>query len=945
MTGGASSLTIAWNAPGQTGGSVITAYDLRYIETSEDETVDSNWTVVEDVWTTGGGALEYTLTGLTVDTDYDLQVRAVNANGDGPWSSTAGTSDCSNGTAVTDPDNNPGLVSDCAVLLAARDTLAGTATLNWAADTPMSEWDGVSYQRIRPEGTPERVTELLLNSRSLTGRIPTELGNLSNLTGLSLSSNQLMGEIPTELGNLSNLRYLILDRNQLTGEIPAELGNLSNLSGLFLFSNQLTGEIPTELGNLSNLTGLYLDDNQLTGEIPTELGNLSNLQRLNLHDNQLTGELPQSLTGLTVLSTLSFNNNAGLCAPIDEAFQIWLQSVTYVSGSSCAPMDSAEDRAVLVELYNATDGANWTNNTNWLSDRPIREWHGVINDADGRVSKLLLGSNEMAGEIPTELGNLSSLTELLLFSNQLTGEIPTELGNLSNLSGLYLDDNQLTGELPQTLTGLTALASFTFDNNAGLCAPTDEAFQTWLQSVSFVSGDNCVAEDEDSAEDRAVLVELYNATDGANWADNTNWLSDEPMREWHGVTTDDEGRVAVLFLSSNQLTGEIPRELGNLSSLTQLSLSINQLTGEIPTELGNLSSLTRLSLSINQLTGEIPTELGNLSSLTRLSLSSNQLTGEIPTELGNLSNLRTLILSGNQLSGEIPTELGNLSNLSGLFLNHNQLTGEIPTELGSLSNLTTLSLNDNRLTGEIPTELGDLSNLTHLFLDSNRLTGEIPAELGNLTGLTILHLANNQFTGCMQDELRHFSTILTNDLDMLGLAFCTDLPGSPMIDEVTSGTGAMAGTLLVKWSAPASEGISAITTYDLRYIETTADETEDSNWTVVEDVWTTDSGDLEYTLAGFMRSTQYDVQVRAVNEAGGRAMVGNRHRNANDERLRLRWGGGRCDEHRADLRLRGAAGGARHLGRDSDAELGDGYVHHAVGRRRARRDAPASDSA
>ena len=353
---------------------------------------------------------------------------------------------------------------------------------------------------------------------------------------------------------------------------------------------------------------------RLTGEIPTELGNLSNLQRLNLHDNRLTGELPQSLTGLTVLVTLSFYNNAGLCAPIDEAFQIWLQSVTSVSGSSCAPMDSAEDRAVLVELYNATDGANWTNNTNWLSDRPIREWHGVINDADGRVSELLLGRNELTGKIPTELGNLSSLTQLLLSRNQLTGEIPTALGDLSNLTHLLLDSNQLNGE--------------------------------------------------------------------------------------------------------------------------------------------------------------------------------------------------------------------------------------------------------------IPAELGDLSNLQFLLLSSNQLTGEIPAELGNLTGLTILHLANNQFTGCMQDELRHFSTIPLNDLDMLGLAFCTDLPGSPMIDEVTSGTGAMAGTLLVEWSAPASEGISAITTYDLRYIETAADETEDSNWTVVEDVWTTGGGALEYTVTGLTADTEYDLQVRAVNEAG-----------------------------------------------------------------------------
>ncbi len=219
------------------------------------------------------------------------------------------------------------------------------------------------------------------------------------------------------------------------------------------------------MGNLSNLETLDLGGNQLSGEMPAELGNLSNLQRLNLHDNQLTGELPQSLTGLTVLVTLSFYNNAGLCAPIDEAFQIWLQSVTSVSGSSCAPMDSAEDRAVLVELYNATDGANWTNNTNWLSDRPIREWHRVINDADGRVSELLLGRNEMAGEIPTELGNLSSLTQLLLSRNQLTGEIPTALGDLSNLTHLLLDSNQLNGEIPAELGDLSNLQFLLLSSN------------------------------------------------------------------------------------------------------------------------------------------------------------------------------------------------------------------------------------------------------------------------------------------------------------------------------------------------------------------------------------------------------------------------------------------------------------------------------------------------
>ena len=149
----------------------------------------------------------------------------------------------------------------------------------------------------------------------------------------------------------------------------------------------MTGEIPAELGNLSNLGNRWqLHRNQLTGEIPAELGSLSNLEQLLLYRNQLTGELSHSLTGLTALVRFTFTNNSGLCAPVDEAFQTWLQSVSSVRGSSCAPMDSAEDRAALGELYNATGGASWTNNTNWLSDRPIREWYGVSNDPDGRVS-------------------------------------------------------------------------------------------------------------------------------------------------------------------------------------------------------------------------------------------------------------------------------------------------------------------------------------------------------------------------------------------------------------------------------------------------------------------------------------------------------------------------------------------------------------------------------
>ena len=179
-----------------------------------------------------------------------------------------------------------------------------------------------------------------------------------------------------------------------------------------------------------------------------------------------------------------------------------------------------------------------------------------------------------------------------------------------------------------------------------------------------------------SASDRAVLIALYHSTGGANWDDNTNWLSDRPIGEWHGVTTDSNGRVIKLNLPENHLTGEIPPELGGLSKLTGLWLLRNQLTGGIPPELGGLSNLAKLYLFSNQLTGEIPPELGGLSKLTELFLDDNQLTGEIPPELSRLSNLTVgLGLSDNQLTGGIPPELGRLSDLTGLFLANNQLTG------------------------------------------------------------------------------------------------------------------------------------------------------------------------------------------------------------------------------------------------------------------------------
>ena len=196
---------------------------------------------------------------------------------------------------------------------------------------------------------------------------------------------------------------------------------------------------------------------------------------------------------------------------------------------------------------------------------------------------------------------------------------------------------------------------------------------------------------------------LYNATDGPNWADTTNWLSDAPLSEWYGVRTDSMGRVTGLNLRENDLIGEIPPELGNLFNLTYLGLSGNRLIGEIPSEMGELSNLQVLGLNENDLSGPIPSELGNLSNLTYLGLFSNRLSGEIPSELGNLSKLTHLVLTSNQLSGEVPPELGRLSNLEELWLNHNRFSGEIPLELANLSLLHIIRISGgNEWKGCIP---------------------------------------------------------------------------------------------------------------------------------------------------------------------------------------------------------------------------------------------------
>ena len=500
---------------------------------------------------------------------------------------------------------------------------------------------------------------------------------------------------------------------------------------IHLPENGLEGTIPIELGSLVNLEWLSLSVNLLRGPIPVELGNLVNLERLYLSHNHLRDPIPRTFLQLDLVSFYMEQRSPepssdpvrmSLCVPGMSVFAEWVRGIENKAVDFC----NDADRETLESLFEQAGGSGWTTADGWLTGPVLGEWYGVGADSLGRVTALGLERNELSGRLPLRLGGLTQMTELRIGGN-----------------------GSLSGQLPSSLTTLPLRVLHY--GSTGLCVPSHAAFRKWLEAIPSHVGTEAMCD----LSDREILEAVYEVLRGPEWTKSDNWLTDRPLRDWHGVTTDGEGRVTGLDLTNNRISGWIPHEIGGLKALETLRLGhSSRLGGTIPAELGDLANLQLLSLNASNLEGTIPVELGALTKLRNLRMSRSRLEGPIPAELGRLHNLEFLNLTQNRLSGAIPAELGDLANLTQLHLGDNELTGPIPAGFGDLSRLTVLVLARNELSGSLPVGLGDLASLEELHVGHNGLRGMVPSEFQALKSLRELSLQGNaEMTGALPPEL------------------------------------------------------------------------------------------------------------------------------------------------------------------------------------------------
>jgi Leucine-rich repeat (LRR) protein len=582
------------------------------------------------------------------------------------------------------------------------------------------------------------------------------LNKLPVLTEVHLSSCGLSGYIPSPtLVNFTSLAVIDLSFNMFNSKIPDWLVNISSLEYVDISNNNLYGRIPLGFGELPNLQvlKLALNSNLTASCFQLFRRGWKKIEVLDLAYNKLHGKLPASLGNMTFLTYVGLADNnieGGIPSSIGKICNLNLFDLSgnNLTGSLPEILEGAENclfRSPLHGLQYLTLSNNHLHGT-------LPNWLGQLEN----LVELELGYNSLQGPIPA-LGSLLHLTQLGLEGNELNGTLPDSLGQLSELSSFDVSSNHLTGIVTEShFSKLTKLKILHLSSNSF----TLNVSSNWLPPFQIRNLDMGSCHLGPSfptwlkSQKEVMYLDFSNASilgpiPSWLWEISYNFsLLNVSFNQLHGQLPNplNVAPFADIDLSSNLFEGPIPLPVVEIELL---DLSNNKFSGPIPRNIGtSMPNLIFLSLSNNEITGDIPASMGHMLYIEVIDLSSNNLTGSITSSIGNCSYLRVLDLSGNNLYGEIPNSLGQLNLLQTLHLSGNKLSGELPSSFQNLSSLETMNLGNNMLKGIIPPWIGDgFRYLRLLSLRSNAFFGELPSKLSNLSSLQVLDLAENKLNG------------------------------------------------------------------------------------------------------------------------------------------------------------------------------------------------------
>uniref|UniRef100_A0A0E0BKB2 non-specific serine/threonine protein kinase n=1 Tax=Oryza glumipatula TaxID=40148 RepID=A0A0E0BKB2_9ORYZ len=712
-------------------------------------------------------------------------------------------------------------------------------------------WNGFNGSIPAFMGCFKNLRYLNLSYLSFTGEVPHQLGNLSNLRQLDLacfymSHSDMHATNLSWLAHLHFLDYLDMTYINLSMAVdwPSIINSIPSLESLHLSGCSLPGtsqsmtqlnltrlvELDVSLNDFGNPLGKsnaleffgsmdqtirYLDlsgTSILSGGVPPHLGNLSNLRHLGLGSMHNT-MYATDILWLTHLQQLEYLHmfRVNLSTITDWSLLVnMIPSLKVLELIECSLESANQSLAHL----NLTKLEELDLSLNYFGHPIASCWFWKVKG----IKYLSLIGTYLDGPFPDVVGEMTSLQELHFDANNNLATMTVDLKNLCELEFLSLSGSLSNGNITEFIDKLPKCSSSSltclgldYNNMTGVLPDMVEhlsSLEILMLSNNSISG-TISAGILKLTKLQALFLALNRLNGQIPLLPKNLRTLDIAMNNFSGHLPVEFGapHLEVIILSSNHITGHVPRSIFKLQKLSFLDLSNNSFYGELPrmpnllsclllsnnrfsgkfpSWLKSFSKLVFLDLSWNNLDGTLPIWIGDLAGLTILQLDHNMFYGDIPVTITNLIQLQLLNLASNNLSGPTPQFLSNIigmttkapkrewnefsesltdvlsvvmkhqelkyhpdgiSDMVVIDLSLNHLTGEIPNEITSLDGLVSLNLSWNHLSGKIPKNIGAMKSLESLDLSRNNISGEMPAGLSDLTFLSSLDMSYNNLVG------------------------------------------------------------------------------------------------------------------------------------------------------------------------------------------------------